>query len=376
MSQFVFKNEALEHYISTLIDNFKKIITDEVGYESLLLSGDFAKGEGAIQIDDGKPLLIDRIHFIIVGEKIEPRLLLELEKQCAESIGKIPQTHLEHFDAPYSFDQFLDIRISSCSLEEVSLLKEYFVVLAGKELVCTFHLVPQDAIDLLTSALVDLLLCIKTTHLIQKIISKEESDVIKYYVSKTYLRIASALLVLEKNPQPTYIKIVEVFRQWYGSQPHELQHQIPDLIEKVERSTLYKLRPEPTRFDALKVLEACLDDVETIYRYILNSLLGTSLTNNWYDNYSLFEKPFLQFYKDSQAKAFHKIFKKKNPRVKLIMLSPFVLFSLHEDGSSDKKTVDLIFDVLRTISTEPTPDKSWEGLKRHYLNIYRTYFLH
>src|SRR3989344_4278368 len=92
-----------------------------------------------------------------------------------------------------------------------------------------------------------------------------------------------------------YLKRLEVFREHY-EEFKDIRKEIPDLLEKVEKFTLYKVQPDPRRFDALAIWKECRKDMGIVFSYCLSFFIGKELSLNWVENYTLLEKELPQKY--------------------------------------------------------------------------------
>jgi len=418
--------------VDKFVESKLKIVTKEIvnaipDVYSVILMGGYGKGEGAIEIVNGKPRLMNDFDmYVITKKQLGDEFLEKLALKCSKLIGKGGIAHPEDFEDRYTFEKFFHIDIRCLPLKKLKNLppairyyemKNASTVLHGQDLSKQFPTIKSiplpEALRIIMNRMMLLLMAYNPDFVTFKnYMTDDEKGILNYYIAKSYLTCCEALLILSNNFKPTYLGRTRVFSKIYKSRFPRLYKKFPELDKKVKFFTEYKLNPKPETVDTIKELYHVRNILGEIFKMTASKIINVNIIPyNWLQVHKMLKKrlakPYFDPYADyylrkynltkfnfllnrcAQAYMSFKYYMKlakdtkkinlsaislKDPGVKILYSTPLVLYSINRDASEDKAMIELAVKELRKIY----PSKkisNWKDARALYLKAYRLYYL-
>jgi hypothetical protein len=286
------------------------------------------------------------------------------------------------------------------------------------------HLIPWDNKDIPVSSGLRLLFekidgllgVFSSTYLERAEITEEKKKILLLECYKTFVEICTALCILVKDYEPKYADRVKVLEKIYSSQLSDLAEILPDLPQRVKKSTNFKLRPEFANvdenpialwFDTRQYLNATLI-------FYLGKIFGTkSITSgNLHSHLKRLARcyyiPFLQdkfrwsngmlldiagllYQALTNLEYMYVILTRKgtcylrpfvvpfiSPSLKFFPAEILVLFSLRKNGTVDMLRIKQAADQLRYCipmkrDLPNNPIQRWDAIRKSLLEAYSLY---
>lgn len=424
------KQEQFDDFIQNQLDivvaEIRKAIPEVI---SIILMGGYGRGEGTVEVKDSKPRLINDFDLYIITEKYIPDKFLEnLAQHCSKLLGKGGIAHPEAFEQQYDLDKFfhIDIRClvkkrlknlppiiryyemksSSTVLWGENVLKEFPEIKPGK--------IPKpEALRIIMNRLMLLLMAFKTEFFKQEM-SSDESQILFYYLTKSYLTMVEALLIFSGDYKPTYTERTAVFSQVFFQKFPDLAKQLPDLFEEVKFYHRFKEIQQKIERDPLAAWDKCRKYLGIIFHYCLEQFLEKKLPLNWlalsqvlkkelaksyfkpYLNYllkryhldnELFEDlgvraaqifmsfKYFRLLKNDLKKFYWPAFSLKDPGVRILYILPLILYGIEINGSQNQEMLNLAVKELKKLYPIDDNNLDWTAVKAVWMKAYRLYYL-
>jgi len=418
----------VEENLNIIVNQIKKEIE---GLKAIILMGGYGRGEGAVEIHNGKPRLINDFDMYVITERQLPDDFLEsVALKCSKLIGKGGIAHPEGFEKRYNFEEFFHVDIRCIPEKRLPLLPptvRYFemrntsTVLYGDKKILEKlpKISPEDipkseALRLIMNRMMLLIMSFSSKFILKRnYMTEDEHGIMVYYIGKSYLTAAEALLIFSGDFKPTYSERAVVFEKIYKKKYPELYEKIPDLPKKVKFFTNYKSKPDPKKVQAIDEWFVCREILGTVFRTCLEKFLKRKLPNNWieicnilknelpYPYFEPYARYFLRKFKIDfyvfrrftvnliqlymNFKYFQKLrkdinrfywpaFTLKDQGIRILYITPLVLYSIERNGKSDVSMIDKALKELKK-SYLVTLTTDWEKVKSYYLKAYRLYYL-
>jgi len=418
-------DKEIEKMVEITVAHIRKRIP---GVKKIILIGGYGRGEGAFAVRNGKTEPINDFDFYIINDTVlDDDFLEEVALECSKLIGKGGLANPEAFEQRYDFNKFfhVDIRcLKESSLEKLPPTIRYFELpyakaVWGESSVKLRKFSPHDiplpeALRILMNRMMLLTMCFNPDFIKKKgYMNQEEKEIMLYYVAKSYLSCAEALLLLGGSYKPTYMSRAEEFSKIYETKFPVLRKEFPDLARKVVFYTNYKMKPDPEGLEAIKEWEECRNAIGAVYKKCIKEILGKEFSD-WinlteYSRKKLPKPYFMPYARDfvkinslpknsiteriiaAGAQAFfnfkylQKVFSAtgkfhlkgislSDAGVKIINATPLVLFSISKNCRENSEMIELAGKIISDVY--PAKEiKSWNSLKTEYLKAYRLYFL-
>ena len=247
-------------------------------------------------------------------------------------------------------------------------------------------------------------------------ITEDESAIIAYYVAKSYLTMAEALLLLADEFEPSYTERAVRLAEIYESAFPDLYAELPDLTARVAAFTEYKLSPRPEEIHSLAEWECCKQYIGQVFRYCLQALTRKRIPSSWvvvhdlirdelpkpyFDPYASFmlgrygvDIPSLRTvanlggqaylsYKYNRAlrqdlgRSYGPALSLRDPGIKILAICPLILYSIDGEGEEDKTMLTKAFRELRHVYPVGNAHQNldWSYVKSIWMRAYRVYYL-
>ncbi len=418
-TRFPEADELVQEYLDLIVEEIRKSVR---GLKAIILSGGFGRGEGAVELINEKPKLINDFDFYLITKKqLSDHFLEMLGKKCSKLIGKGGLEYPENCNRKFDFNTFfnVDLRcITSRKLKYLSPLVRYFemknstTLLWGEDV---RKLIPDmkpsdlpfsEGLRLLSNRMMNMFLSMKPEYL-EKKPSHDEIGIANYYICKVYLACCEALLLYSGEFRATYNERKERFLEIYEKKFPDLFKVLPTLAKKVDFMTEYKFNPDIKKFNYQTEWFIARKHVTEIFKYIILRVIKKKFANwirlsndikrelekYYFEDYAGFilkrfklnfklnrlilgklmasVLSFLYFLKikEETGKLYFKGFSFKDPGLKILSLTPLVLFSI-----DDEKYKNYIERELKKIYPIKKID-SQNSIKENYLDVYKLYYL-
>lgn len=419
-------DKMIDRKMETIVSEVRKNIPE---VKSIILMGGYGRGEGAIEIHKGAPRLVNDFDmYIVTNKQMGDDFLEEVAMKCSKRIGVGGFAHPEKFEDSYDFNKFFHVDIRSLSERSLpSLLpsvryyemKNSASIIWGENSLKKFPAFePKDiplseGLRLIMNRMMLLIMSFYPKFTKDKnSMSRAERDIMGYYIAKSYITMGEALLLLSGDYKPTYRGRAKEFRKVYKSKFPGLHKELPELGEKVHFFTEYKMFPRPDKVDPLKEWFICREYMGKVMKHCLEKIVKGRIPEDWSSVSSFLDKnlpkpyfmPYVEhflsrkglnvsparrvalmglqmllnwkYYSKLRAEGKAKLgtMGLKDRGIKILHITPMVLFSVDSKGNEDK---GMIRKAAKEINGffKAGEIKNWEDLKSAYLKAYRVYYL-
>lgn len=426
MGKFTTYDETwIDVQIQSQINIITRVIRENIPYvRSIILTGGFGRGEGSVEIANGRVTPLKDYDFAVIVDKLPPYQLIKVvhDRIYAELMMPNPNEHLfrsSSFEVDLGF--FTEFRLRVYADLSTYELKKASHLLQGENI---DDLIPWEIEDIpLSSGLRFLFL--KTIGLIGhfslQYLREEERDLSKYKLLiyecyKTYVEIASVLCFMMKCYEPSFSRRMKLFQSNFQKQLPDLYQQLPFLPQQVIKATKFKLKPDfrsikqdpvdlwfETRDSLCTVLKCCLEnfvgkkisDWTDLHREVLprlgqryyktlvqnalsaktgihNQKLATILALSW----QVYQSSKYAFQLTREYKTLHlaSLVRPRSPVIDIYLTSPLILLSPKKNGDIDMGYFREARRMLnRIMPLKKGDDLSWEEMRVAYLKAYNMY---
>lgn len=408
-------DEYIDDFLKRVVETLLKNVS---GVRSIILAGGFGKGEGSVVVD---------------AESVKPKrdldivLVFENKNPPVESTRNLQEKLQNEFSTFKAHDQYYLINdlvpeIKPTTLENINSLPDIFTydlkhcrILYGEDIRSQIKWELED-LPLRTNARA---LLQKATALIGVFHGSYLSGDIPIHLkesflretSRAYIEICVGLCLLAKRYHWSSLKRLQTLREIYKERFAGLYEKIPDLVEKIEASTRSKLDPANNLItaDPLNYWFETRDDLGEVLKYYFGEYLDISyngwmqfanslarhLTNEYYlpviqaylANRSLpRNSPALKFvniifnikenidYSRMAIKAgrlsLPLLHGASSPAIKVLSITPLVLFSINKDGSINSEYLGIASRRLGFVKGKITNSKyMWDETRSKFLDL-------
>jgi len=413
----ILEDPRVDEYIDRYLERIVKVLLENIpGIRSIILAGSFGKGEGSVLVDSQrvKPLR-DFDLCIIFSKKVPPRdFIKNIQKKLQDRFCSIK-------DNDYHLMGDLIPEISATTLENINSLPD----ISTYDLKKCKVIYGDDVRSKIKWDLKDLPLRTNARALFQKAIALIGAFHSKYLngdipphlrdsflreTSRAYIEICVGLCLLANRYNSSCIQRLEVVREIYRKEFPELYERVPDLLNKIETSTKYKLDPSNNRMnvDLLNYWFKTRDDLGEVMKYYFSRYLNI-LFENWMQFATSLERNLTKEYYLPVIRAFSKnkglptnrfvlnlfnlLFNAKvnmeysklaiknthlslpllcgvsSPSIKVFSTAPLILFSINRDGSINSKYIDIALKKLRFVKQKKKHENVWEEARSKFLKV-------
>ncbi|MAG02616.1 hypothetical protein CMI42_04725 [Candidatus Pacearchaeota archaeon] len=294
--------EIERDYLDKIIKSFVK----DCNPISIILFGGFGKGEGSVYFENGKPIPFNDFDlYVVTKEKLSDEDLDRISMNASKDIGmgglEIAHYPNEDYDIRRHFH--VDVRcLPIDKLDSLMSIQRYYELKYGTQVIYGDESVLDKIVEIKkenlpeSDGLRNLFNKLHTMLLgLRKDYNEDTRRVRIFWSYKCYMSICEALLISEKEFEPTASKRMRRFEEIFDYSFPELKSKIPDLIEKVRVATNFKLKPE-FKADVGKLWEEALKDILIVFEFYIKRMTGLDDVRGAINNklpYSYF-KPFLK----------------------------------------------------------------------------------
>lgn len=250
-------NNQIQEYIDIVVIEITKEIS---GVKSIILGGGFGRGEGSVEVINGKAEpLNDFDMFVITEKKVPEKILNEIANRAISKIkiSRHTSTNFYEFNREIAANTFyIDLKL--LTIKELSklppMIRYYELKNAGQtiygksylDLIPDYQvqdLPPAEGFRLLLNrmALLNLYFSMDFT---KRPMTKNERYGLVFLTSKAYLGCCEALLQLSGKFVPYYLKRSEILKGTYAEDFPRLYKTLPNLPKKVEEAVNYRLKAD------------------------------------------------------------------------------------------------------------------------------------
>ena len=287
------ENEVVQGYLDIIC---KEILDSIPGIKSILLAGGFGRGEGTLEISNGKIIPINDLEIYLITEhEVDDALINEVANKALAKLD-IENKGLDF----YKFEReqcsntfYVDMKaIPVNKLKSLLPMIRYYelkhssTVIYGEDY---RHLIPDyDMKDFpLTEGFrfllnrMALLVTYFSTDYIKGKMSSGEYKGLKYLAcTKAFLACCEGLLILNGKFVPTYSGRAEIFKKCYKHDFPELYKKLPDLAYKVEEATKFKLNPNfDFKEDPFEIWMDAAHHIGEVTKYFVSRFANINIEN-------------------------------------------------------------------------------------------------
>lgn len=399
--------------INTIVDTLNEGIPN---ITSIILTGGFGRGEGSVKITGEHIVPLRDFDFVLIFKKNIPWNCIRNTKDILDDES--------NSKSGYKYDQKFSIDISATTLERINLFPDISTydlkagqVVYGDDIRSKIKWAEKDiplrsGARLLFQKLTALIGTFSLEYLSDKKIPQSKVDTFVHEISKVYIEIGGALCIFAKQYNPYCLNRVDIIKKIYKNSFPDLYKIIPDLPQKIELSTKYKLDPNSNSINCIPIdywFEA-RDDIGEVIKYYFNNDLGLSF-NNWLEFTKQLEQKLRRNYYAPLIKNYLSVKKYPNnkfliealnlaynfkdnvnftsstvmnseislsfpknilssPCIQLFSVCPLILFSLNKDGTINKRYIDEALIRLNFVKLKKKDFKEqWDEMRFKSLKL-------
>lgn len=408
----------IDRKLKLVVDCIVKYLNSNV--HSIILTGGYGRGEGSVIVSNGDIQLLKDFDIVIIVNKVpnEDVTLLILEEVYKNLGVKNPEKSLfkhSKFTIDLRYLQINNINFPDIWFYDLKTA----TILYGKDIreYITYNSedIPlSSGLRLLFEKVTGLLGHFKYRMLYSDL-GRNTNMYLIYECMKTYVEIATALCILNKVYVSSYKKRVEMIKMLNSKgKLEEIVKYIPDLIDKIEIATRFKLRPDFNIVkDPLELFFITREDLAMVLKYYLQYYVNIEI-KDWLEIdmvskqlAKIYYKPMIsawirnKFNLQSRSlinilsilyqvytnikyiqiiqKDLSKIYLKPwfhnciiSPSLKFFPAGLLILLSLNRDGSTDNYLLSKGVEILRNI-IPINKIITWEDARQIYLRAYKYY---
>lgn len=286
MPKYTAYNEKVDEYIKkNYLDKIVESFVRDCNPISIILFGGFGKGEGSVQAIDGKPVPFNDFDFYIITEKkLSEEELDKISMNASKEIG-MGGLEVAYFpEEGYDSNRFFHVDVRCIPYSELGKLmktQRYYelkygsqVIYGNKDVLDKINEIKPDEIPV-SDGLRNLFNKLHTMLLgLQKEYNEEQKKIRIFWSYKCYISICEALLILDKKFAPTSMERTRIFSEIYEKDFPDLHEKIPNLAEKVKKSTEFKLKPN-FKINHEKLWEIALKDILIVFEYYIKKMTNS-----------------------------------------------------------------------------------------------------
>ena len=224
-----------------------------LGFQSILITGGFGKGEGSIKLTASGKVVCRRDFDIvcIVNRKPSSKAMDEIEDQVYRSLG-IPNPISSSFERGQNFVvDLLFLRKNDLIYPDIKFydMKAASQVLWGEDIRGINPFTKKDVpissgLRVLFEKVIGLLGYFSINYVDSKEPTSEEKEYLLSECHKTFIEIGTALCILAGKYEPRFAKRAKILKDFYQVKFPRIAEVLPDLPKKVLEYTNLRLNPE------------------------------------------------------------------------------------------------------------------------------------
>jgi len=401
-------------------------ILEKIGREnvySILLTGGFARGEGAIKIEKEKIFPYNDYDIQIISEKEIPKNEIDkISGEISEKLGyrgignfypfkKENQKAKENFYLDLKCNTREDLKKMLPRIRTYELRNESKILYGEEKWGELRELIPNYRLENIPLSEGAKLLLDRLSQMIEYYSTekKHENEFLTYIIQQAYTAICTSLLLLRKKHQIGYRKAMETFKENYKQDFPELYEKIPNLDKKIQEFVNWKLdEKKPKKKNIEEEWFICKESLLEVCKYFFSQFLNkkidsieqlskaiASMKKEFYSPYiSAMRKhkirgmdfldnffgfilvPILFRYKYNQRLKELGIYfktKSKSPDLQIFSSLIYIADSIKMENKVDE--IRLGKGKERLSKIYPVKGNNWEEISTDYANAYIAFFL-
>ena len=409
-------NQKVEKDMKVICQEIKKRIPNVL---SIIFSGGFSRGEGAVKIENGRVYPYNDYDILVVSrEKLSKDKADKFSVEISRKLGyngislfyplkKEEQKMKENF--------YIDLKCSTPKELKKLLprlrtyeLKNSSRILYGGDL---RHLIPDYNLKEIPLSEGAKLLLDRMSQMVEYYSTKGKYDkeFLIYIIQQAYAACCTSLLLLSGKYQIGYTKNMEIFKKYYKKDFPELSERLENLDKKIEQFTKWKLKPGKLPKNIEEEWFIARRNILEVSKYFLEKFLNKDISNldelskaisgmrkEFYSPYIrsiiknrtnieigiltnlflplvsfLFKYKYHQRLKKFGIKKLG-IFLENSPDLIIFSSLIFIIGSISEKGI-DREVLNKGRNLLN--KAYPSGGKEWEDVSMEYANAYVAFFL-
>lgn len=283
MKYTIYSHSVDRHIKKNYLDKIVRSIVRDCNPISIILFGGFGRGEGSIEFINNKPVPYNDFDFYIVTEKkLSNQELDKISVNASYSIGKGGLEIAYYPEKNYNPKEFFHVDVRCIPYNKLGSLintQRYYELKYGSQVIYgenVLNQIPEIKPENISvsEGLRNLFNKLHTMLLgLTKQYDEEQRKINIFWSYKCYLSICEALLILDGKFAPSSLKRSIIFSKIYKNNFPDLYEKIPNLVEKVNRATNFKLKLD---FDVnhAKLWKESLKDILAVFEYYLKKISG------------------------------------------------------------------------------------------------------
>ncbi len=270
------------------VEQDMKIICREIldrikNVETIILTGGFSRGEGAVKIENEKVSPYNDYDIQIISkDKISKEETDKISIEISKKLGyagivnfypfkKEEQRMKNNFYVDLKCDTSKDLKKLLPRIRTYE-LKNNSMILYGKDL---RNIIPNYNLSDIPLSEGAKLLLDRMSQMIEYYSTnkKHEKEFLTYIIQQAYAACCTSLLLLSGKYEIGYLKSMKILKETYQKDFPELHQKIPDLDKKIEQFIEWKLNPEKIPKNAEKEWFVAKKNIIEVSKYFFSSFL-------------------------------------------------------------------------------------------------------
>ncbi|MEK6897865.1 MAG: hypothetical protein AABX28_00740 [Nanoarchaeota archaeon] len=307
MNKYTAYGKEVDEYIKkNYLDKIIKSFVKNCNPKAIVLFGGFGKGEGSVQLIKGKPVPFNDFDLYVVTEKkLSENELDVISMNASKEIG-MGGLEVAYFpEEGYDSNKFFHVDVRCIPYSELGKLmntQRYYELKYGSQVIYGDERILDEIKEIkpeeipVSEGLRNLFNKLHTMLLGLREEYKEDQKKIRIFWSyKCWISICEALLILDKKFAPTSKERSKLFAEIYKKDFPDLHEKMPNLAEKVQKATDFKLKLN-FNVEHEKLWGEALKDILEVFEYYIKKITNSddvSTSINRILPYNYF-KPYLK----------------------------------------------------------------------------------
>ncbi len=312
-------NDQIQNIVDVMVDEVRKNVP---GVLSIILGGGFGKGEGSVQIKEGKVIPVNDFDAYIITEgPVDDKLLNDVANKATARLT-LENKGLEFYEfdrKKYADTFYLDLKaIPVYKLKDLPPMTRYFEIKNASSVVYgqdyrylmpdyDFTDIPQaEGFRVLLNRMAHLAEYFSTDFLTGNITPGEYKGLRYIAHTKAFIACGEGLLTLNKKFVPTYSGRAAMLKKCYKHDFPDLYEKLPNLANKVEAATNFKLKADfEVQEDPFMIYQDVASHIGEVTKYFVSKFSGINIENYhqlsqviykkvWPDYFGYYAKWFLK----------------------------------------------------------------------------------
>ncbi len=408
-------NLKVQEHFNIIISIIKKEIPNIL---SIMLAGSFGLGEGPVKLIKNKIYPFnDYDIYLITKRKIKSKKINKIDKEISNKLNFMSKLSFHKFTKKkktFRNTFFVDLKTFSYNkLKNLSprlrnyAMKKATKILYGKDF---RYLIPNYSLSDIPLSDPAKLLLDRFNQLVEYYSLNRDSDpyILAYKIQAAYSACSTALLMLRRKFNCSYLKSAQILNKIYKKEFPELYKKLPNLHLKIKKYVYWKANPNKLPAKDLKQeLFKAIYNTSEVTKYFFSKFLSKKISNKndlsnallkmskeFYKPYIKYKlafksdlvynilfpliklflkyKYFLRVRKISKKFYFKIFFNKYTPDSYIYAAIPYLVLSIDYNNKINKSDINKLKEIIKKVY--PLKGKIWEELSLIFRNAYTAFF--